>query len=667
MAAVFRWTALDWDDYRHFHPDERYISWVATSIERPLTLTTALSPHESTFNPYYWPADAESPGVVLLQDEQRAFAYGHLPLYLGVIATRFFERSAPNLIPHLPIDWLFTRDILNLVERSEYGHITAVSRALTGLFDIGTVLLTFILGRRLYGTAVGLLSAAFLAFNVMHIQLAHFFISDPYLTFFIVASILCWVEAFKQYPRYSNPLSAERQKRRAALWVWAGCIMTGLAIGSKFAAIIMMLPLFIVVWAMWPKGWIWRLLVGGLIVFLTFFVTNPFAVIDLSCEVITPAVSAGPVTFPSVNWRSCYLDNIFTQRNMVSGESDLPFTRQYSGTTPFLYFVEMQIKWGMGPLLGIVAFLGFGWVLWQHGAVGVAWLKKARIRRVAVGKRPSLRQLILENPALLLLAWCVPYFASTGSFYVKFMRYLQPMVPFLMIFGAVLLWEWKRPFFRAFSITMVLVTTAVFALAFVNMYQLPHPWLVASGWFYANAPEDVLILSEKWDDSLPTSMVINGNNRRSSEFTNLELGWITNPDGADNVEKLRLNLALMSQAKYVTVVSNRGYGVVPRLPERYPISSQYYQLLFYGKLGYEPVFVFERTPNFAGWSLQPDTFSEPNLTPPDLVQGYLDSKRAIQWGKADESFTVYDQPLTIIFENKNQLSVDELMALFEIE
>ena len=56
-------------------------------------------------------------------------------------------------------------------------------RALTALFDVGTVLLTFLLGRRLYGVTVGLLAAALLAVTVMHVQLAHFFTSDPYLTF----------------------------------------------------------------------------------------------------------------------------------------------------------------------------------------------------------------------------------------------------------------------------------------------------------------------------------------------------------------------------------------------------------------------------------------------------------------------------------------------------
>ena len=43
LALALRWTGLDWDDYHHYHPDERYITWVATSIEWPSTLRDALA------------------------------------------------------------------------------------------------------------------------------------------------------------------------------------------------------------------------------------------------------------------------------------------------------------------------------------------------------------------------------------------------------------------------------------------------------------------------------------------------------------------------------------------------------------------------------------------------------------------------------------------------
>ncbi|HUM68508.1 MAG TPA: hypothetical protein PLK31_06640, partial [Chloroflexota bacterium] len=129
-AVSLRLTGIDWDDYQHYHPDERYITWVATTIEFPANWRTALSPTQSPFNPFYWPPDAASDGIVVLQDEHRDFAYGHLPLYLGVAATRLVERIGPALTPFFPANWLFTRDLLNGQGAIEFRHLTAVSRAL---------------------------------------------------------------------------------------------------------------------------------------------------------------------------------------------------------------------------------------------------------------------------------------------------------------------------------------------------------------------------------------------------------------------------------------------------------------------------------------------------------------------------------------------------------
>lgn len=651
ITAVFRFTSLDWDQYRHFHPDERYISWVATTIEPPNDWSTAFVPHLSSFNPFYWSPDADSDGIIVPQDEQRAFAYGHVPLYLGVAATKLAERVAPFLAPRLPQDWLLTTDLLNTFGWVEYLHLTAVSRALTALFDTGTVLLLYWLGRRLYGAAVGLLAAALLALNVMHIQLAHYFISDPYLTFFIVAALTCWVAAL------------QTQRGR---WVWLGCVLMGLAIGSKFAAVLLALPLLILVWAMWQKRWLWRLVLAGLIVAATFAVTNPFAVIDYSCELVSKAVSIGPVRVPELDWGSCFVENITTQGAMVRGDSDLPFTRQYSGTTPYLYYIEMQLKWGMGLLLGLMSFAGFGWVLWQGGKPLLAWVKAAG------GKRPfihlnQLRQTVRTHPELLLLAWCVPYFISTGSFFVKFMRYMQPLTPFLTLFGAAMVWRWKRPLLRYGTIAAVLLFTLLHALAFRNMYQTPHPWLAASQWIYENLAEDTLILSEQWDDHLPSSMFLpDGTYRRRAEYANDELTWLTRADEKDTVEKLEANVAHLVEADYLVITSNRIYGVVPRLPERYSLSSQYHQLLFDGSLGYEPIFIADRAPNLWGWRLQAETFAVAGLEPPTAVSDHLANQRSINMGQTDESFTVYDQPLTIIFEKQTILSEEEMIALFDL-
>ncbi len=101
---------------------------------------------------------------------------------------------------------------------------------------------------------------------------------------------------------------------------------------------------------------------------------------------------------------------------MVRGIADFPFTRQYRGTTPYLYFIEQQVRWGMGWFLGLVGWTAFGWAI-----------VKTLLGRAKVGEWP-------------ILSWLVPYFLITGSFLAKFSRYMVPVVPFLTVLGAGMLW-----------------------------------------------------------------------------------------------------------------------------------------------------------------------------------------------------------------------------------
>ena len=649
-AAVLRWTGLDWDGYTHFHPDERYIHWVATTIEWPEEWRTAFTPAESTFNPYYWPPDAASAGIVVEQDQPRKFAYGHLPLYLGVAATKAAGWLGGTAVSDIfPADWFFTTDILNAAGMVEFRHLAAVTRAFTGLIDLGTILFVFLLGRRMFSPEVGLLAAAFLALNVMHIQLSHFFIVDPYLTFFVIGALYFMTKA-----------EGRRQKAEgwSRVYFLAAAVFVGLAVGAKFSAVLLFLPLAVTAWLGFGDKWIRWWITAVFVAFLTFFITNPFAVLDWSCEVITPALAVGPVTIPRLNWASCYLDNISTQSVMVNGGGDIPFTRQYEGTLPYLYYIEMQFKWGMGPLLAVLGFGGFGWAIWQ-------FVKRLKVGRLKIGG--GLRSsLITHHSSLIILSWTIPFFLVTGSFYVKFMRYMQPLVPFLMVYGAAMVLSWRRVWWRRMVWGVVLVGTAVYAVAFVGIYQSEHPWIPASQWIYDHVPRGSTILSEQWDDALPISMAYHGEKRLRSEYATQELTWLTGTGDRDSEEKLAANLALLAEADYVTLVTNRVYGVAPRLPEAYPLSGQVHQLLFDGALGYELVWVNGRYPHLANFFYRPDTFGWPGLTPPEGAARYLDETMpGLNGGRVDESFVVYDQPLVLIFENVGEKTAVEMGDLFE--
>ena len=650
LAAILRLTGLDWDGYEHYHPDERYILWVATTIEFPDDGSTAFAPHRSSFNPFYWPPDAASEGIEVLQDQPRNFAYGHLPLYIGVAGTRVVERIAPAIRDALPQSWLLTQDILNAAGHSEFVHLAPVTRALTALVDVVTVLLVFLLGRQLFGTGAGLLAAAFLALNVMHIQLAHFFAVDPYLTLFTVLALLGMVTA----------ATRSRSGHSSGRYMALAAVAIGLAVGSKFSAVLLFLPFAVMLGVdqqLSRRGAVLRLAAGLLIAFVTFAITNPFALLDWSCDVVSSPVGVGPVTVPAIDWNSCYLKNVVNQSSMVRGGSAFPFTRQYSNTLSFVYPLLMQVRWGMGPLLGLAAVAGFGWAIWRGVRHVVRRWRGAVTREGATA----------FGPELVLLSWTVPYFLVTGSFFVKFMRYMQPLTPFLMIYAAAFLLAIRIRWLRALTVGLVVLGTALYALAFINMYGEPHPWLNASRWIFENAPRGSLLLSEKWDDPLPSSLEVDGASYSRRIYEYEEQDWLGGVGERDDLTKLSVNLSHLAQADYLVLSSARGHAVIPDLPDLYPLSSQYYQLLFSGRLGYEVVYVDNRSPKLGPLTIWPERFANEALDPPPQVTTFLESAPRITFGPADESFTVYDQPLPIIFENRGQLTVEEMLAQFQLD
>lgn len=650
VAAALRLTALDWDGYEHYHPDERYMAWVATTIEAPDRLRGAFVPHTSSFNPFYWPPDASSEGIVVPQDEPRSFAYGHLPLYLGVLTTRVVERISPTLRTLAPDEWPFTRVILNGDGYNEFRHLTAVSRALTALFDTGTILFVFLLGRRLFGPAVGLIAAAFLAINVMHLQLARFFTVDPFLSFFTVASVY-----------FSSGVAEASSRRLAYRNVALASIAIGLAVGSKFSAVLLILPFGIAIWVWSGKKTLHRrrtLALAAILVLAVFALTNPFAVLDWSCDVITPQLRLGSVTFPPLNLGSCYLDNVFRQSAMVRGDAGFDFTRQYVGTWPYVYPLLMQLRWGMGYALGVPAIAGFAWAIARGGRK-----LRARSRRGVDDRAPSREA--AGRAEVVVLAWTGVYFLVTGAFFAKFMRYMQPLTPFLMIYAAAFLWIVLGRSWRQLAVGTVAIVTALYAVAFMSMYQDEHPWNEASRWIYENVPPGANFTSEIWDDPLPGSIEVEGEfyNRHIYEFG--EVNWLTGTASSDDEAKLKLNLSRVAQADYLVLSSNRGYGVVTRLHRLYPLSHQYYERLFAGKLGFDVVLVTGRGPHLGAFSIWPDRFGETGLALPKPIMDFLEVYADFSPGKADESFTVYDQPMAIILYNRQRLTVDEMLSTFQ--
>ncbi len=108
-----------------------------------------------------------------------------------------------------------------------------------------------------------------------------------------------------------------------------------------------------------------RALLGVLVAWVTagvaFFVTSPYAVLD---------------------WQNFIQATLVEQGAMVRGIADMPFTRQYRNTTPYIYFIQQQLQWGMGWALGLVAAAGTVFAVVQAlralWGIGVSFVRKAQ-------------------------------------------------------------------------------------------------------------------------------------------------------------------------------------------------------------------------------------------------------------------------------------------------
>jgi hypothetical protein len=613
---AIRLYGLNWDQGHGVHPDERYITWVASSIRLPDALEDLFDPRQTSLNPFVWPLGKEAgPKIGTMQggvvmDRARAFSYGHFPLYLMVLVSGADADEA---------------------------RLALVGRVLSALFDTATILLVFALGRLLYGAVVGILAAVFVTLTVMHVQQAHFATVDATLAFFVVATLLFAVR-FARFDRWRDALVA--------------CLCLGLAVGTKFSGILLLAPLGVALMLRGETfGWRGRrtlavALLGLCVAFVVFASTNPFSLIQ-----------AGE-----------FANNLQQQGAMLRGDDAFPFTLQYRGTRPYLYLVEQQLRWGMGLPLGLVAFGGVAyallralrcpgsietWILltWVGVYFGFYGSLYVKFMRYMLPLSPVLA--VLGAALLLGGVRClgVPRADSSGL-----NRRSRVRVRVANFFSRT------RAALRMGTIAVVFLASAFYTLAFLNVYRSDHPWLKFSRWLYHSVPTDATIVYESWDHHLPLTLLNEEATWWPGAFNHQSIDLYA----PDTPEKLQGMLAQLAASDYLIMASNRLFGSTTRAPERYPLTVRYYELLFDGRLGYELVSApdIERQLRLGPIALLDDPFQAAGLPSPPRDGPGPAAPLELILGRADESFTVYDHPRPMLFRNVARLSLEEMEQHF---
>ncbi|GAP14417.1 protein containg Chlor_Arch_YYY domain [Longilinea arvoryzae] len=164
-------------------------------------------------------------------------------------------------------------------------------------------------------------------------------------------------------------------------------------------------------------------------------------------------------------------------------------------------------------------------------------------------------------------------------------------------------------------------------------------------------------LESTWDDAIPLRkdgydpFSLDTGIYRSD--LNFEMYWDDNPDKLERFE------SILDQADYIYITSNRQWGTTVRIPERYPLTTQYYRSLigcpedqdilycyrvaqpgtYQGGLGFELVQVFQSDPNIGSFKINTQF--------------------------AEEAFTVYDHPKVMIFKKTAGYDSGKVHAILE--
>ena len=382
VALGLRLYGIGWDDGHGFHPDERSLYMRSDCMYDVLTEAPGYANGDCVRdNPEMEPG---LPGLGTALDADKSplnphwFPLGSILIYLMVLIRSLVEP--------------FTD--LGSLERMSY-----VGRSIMALADVGSVFMVNLLGKRIYSRRVGLLASALVALAVVHIQISHFYRPEPLLVFFLLTSFWYMLQVM------------ERRRLRDSILLG---IFVGLTLAVKVSVLPLALPLILVYgfrlftnpegqWAAPFLKAASRLrahaLLAAVAAAAVFFVTTPYAFLDIGDFI-------GDITYQA--------------NNVAKTAGKVPFTVQYIGTTPFLYELQQTSLWGLGLPLGIVAW---GGLLFTGGFT---------ILRLA-------KRMPAPRGELLLLAWVVPNFLLLGIFETKFVRYIFPIIPFLVLMGSGML------------------------------------------------------------------------------------------------------------------------------------------------------------------------------------------------------------------------------------
>jgi len=389
-----------------------------------------------------------------------------------------------------------------------------IGRSLSAVLGIGTVLLVFLLGLRLYNLSAGFAAGLFMAFSPEHIKISHAMLPDgPMLFFLVLTFYLVW----RVY-----------ETGRARFYILAG-LTAGAAMAMKFGGHLLLPTLFLahllrVLEKGEPKKRILLhapLYLAGLAFAAAFFLGFPYGFLDWK------------LTLYWYKWQSATL---LTQGHFGSSVQQ----------PAWLFYLQYGFRDNLGAW---VQLLGYAGVV------------------VALARRKAREWILLSYPVLLVLL--------IGVWKARATRYLLPAAPFFILLAGLAAWTLAG---KAAGLAAKLVrsrpvsgrTMAGLTMAFALIAARPSAVravrydasisgldtrTVARDWVHFNIPAGEKIAIEMYDP--PISREKYATIYRHS-LSDLDLEWLQDQG-----------------ARYV-IISDINYARFTRFPDEFPGRAAFY-------------------------------------------------------------------------------------------
>lgn len=516
VGAYFRLIGLDWDEEQHLHPDERFMTMVASSIHTPGSLRDYFNTATSSLNPH----------VV----GYGFYVYGTFPLFL-------------------------TRWVGEALGKTGYGEIYLVGRVLSALADLLTVFLVYHIARHLYRRyAIGALAAGFTALAVLQIQLSHYFTVDTFANAFLYLAFYAAVRVMAApLPSESqDSTSARRLDEPVGFYLLFG-LGLGLALASKVSTLPVAILLPIAALIRYSRvqtpemrgrlslGMVRNLALAVVVAFFTFRIFQPYAF-------------SGPGFWGlAINPR--WVDNLRELSTLSNGDVDFPPALQWARRPLTFAWVNM-VRWGLGWPLGLLAWVGFLWMgyriirgAWREHVLLWAWTG-LYFSWQSLNFTRAMRYQLPVYPALAIIAaWAIITLwnkALLNSLHSRAVRRINPHRLLAVVLGG-----------------LVLLGTFLWAFAFTRIYTRPVTRVAASRWIYQHVPGPINLRIQTGSETVNQPLPIREGVSLTAQHP---LRWVFTPTEDWRVTQAWITAiydpALGSDLKNVQFVLGQGEGEV---------------------------------------------------------------------------------------------------------